>query len=538
MKLNITAILTLDQVREVVDALDPDVPAIVSVFAGRIADTGRDPVPLMSEAAAICAAKPKAELLWASPRELLNIFQAEECGCHIITVTPEHPEEAVDGRQAARRALARHREDVLQRRRRGGIQAVIVTRTPFRVTLGGGGTDLPSYYSQHGGFIFAMGLDKYMYVIVNRPTVGAKLRLHYSQSEVVDHVSELRHELAREALRAHGVEHSFEVGSIADLPAGTGLGSSSCYLVGLLNALHHDRRDYVPLQALAEEACHIELDILEQPIGKQDQYMAAYGGLTVLEIAKDGTVAVRQLRPSSSDIAEFVAHTHIYYTGSQRDAREVLHDQNVAMQKKDSVDHARVADSLHRIKDLGYRILDVDRDARTTTSGASCSTSTGRTRRSSPARSRCSKVDEIYDEVRERFGVLGGKIIGAGGGGFLMLYCASHHAQLERSWSSSGMPRMHYTIEPEGTKVVAQMGPGFLSPRRRWRCRRARDARSRSGSSAAASPESRWRRISTKTSTSWRRARASAACAARSSRTASRSTPPARTSCSARTRKC
>jgi len=174
---------------------------------------------------------------------------------------------------------------------------VIVTRTPFRVTLGGGGTDLPSYYSQHGGFIFAMGLDKYMYVVVNRPVVGHKLRLHYSDSEVVDHVSELRHELAREALKMHGIEHTFEVGSIADLPAGTGLGSSSCYLVGLLNALHHDRRDYVPLQALAEEACHIELDILKEGIGKQDQYMAAFGGLTVLDISRDGEVQVRSSRP-------------------------------------------------------------------------------------------------------------------------------------------------------------------------------------------------------------------------------------------------
>ncbi|HEX9492835.1 MAG TPA: galactokinase, partial [Thermoanaerobaculia bacterium] len=136
---------------------------------------------------------------------------------------------------------------------------MIVTRTPFRVTLGGGGTDLPSYYAHHGGFIFAMGLDKFMYVAVNRPVVGHQVRLHYSHAEVVDNVDQLKHELAREALKAHGITDTFEVASIADLPAGTGLGSSSCYLVGLLNALHHDRRDYVPLQRLAEEACHIEL---------------------------------------------------------------------------------------------------------------------------------------------------------------------------------------------------------------------------------------------------------------------------------------
>lgn len=342
---------------------------------------------------------------------------------------------------------------------------MIVTRTPFRVTLGGGGTDLPSYYSQHGGFIFAMGLDKYMYVVVNRPTVGSKIRLHYSQSEVVDDVNELRHELAREALRAHGVRYGFEVGSIADLPAGTGLGSSSCYLVGLLNALHHDRRDYVPLQALAEEACHIELDILKQPIGKQDQYMAAYGGLTVLDIAKDGTVTVRQLRPSSSDIAEFVARTHIYYTGSQRDAREVLQDQNVAMQQKESANHSRVEDSLSRIKDLGYRILDAIECGNFDAWGRMLDEH-WQYKKTLSGKISIQKVDQVYDEVRDRFGVLGGKIIGAGGGGFLMLYCPSDFGRLERFMEERGMPRMHYTIEPEGTKVVAQMGHGFLSPHR------------------------------------------------------------------------
>jgi D-glycero-alpha-D-manno-heptose-7-phosphate kinase len=339
---------------------------------------------------------------------------------------------------------------------------LIVTRTPFRVTLGGGGTDLPSYYSNHGGFIFAMGLDKFMYVTVNRPVVGKKIRLHYSTSEVVDHPSQLRHELAREALLMHGIEEAFEIASIADLPAGTGLGSSSCYLVGLLNALHHDRRDYVSLQKLAEEACHIELNILKEGIGKQDQYMAAYGGLTVLEIARDGRVEVRQLAPSSSDIAEFVAHTHIYYTGASRDAREVLADQNTAMQKKESADHGRVSDSLHRIKDLGYRILEAIEAGNFDRWGQLLDEHWQAKKRMSSKIS-LSSVDQIYGEVRERFGVLGGKIIGAGGGGFLMLYCPTHHARLEKYMSEHGMPRMHYTVEPEGTKVISQMGQGFVA---------------------------------------------------------------------------
>ena len=342
---------------------------------------------------------------------------------------------------------------------------MIVTRTPFRVTLGGGGTDLPSYYSRNGGFIFAMGLDKYMYVVVNRPVVGKKIRLHYSQAEVVDHVSELRHDLAREALKLHGIEDSFEVGSIADLPAGTGLGSSSCYLVGLLNALHHDRRDYVPLQALAEEACHIELNVLKEGIGKQDQYMAAYGGLTVLEIDKDGKVAVRSLTASSGDIADLVAHTHIYYTGAQRDAREVLADQNKAMQKSDSADHARVSDSLDRIKDLGYRILE-SIEASNFDRWGELLDEHWQNKKKLSSKITLTRVDQIYDEVRTRFGVLGGKIIGAGGGGFLMLYSPKGHAALEAFMAAQGMPRMHYNVEREGTKVVAQMGHGYWSQTR------------------------------------------------------------------------
>ena len=246
--------------------------------------------------------------------------------------------------------------------------------------------------------------------------VGDKLVLHYTQSEAVDHVGQLRHPLAREALRKHGIENNFEVSSMADLPAGTGLGSSSCYIVGLLNALHHDRRDYVSLQTLAEEACYIELEILKEGIGKQDQYMAAYGGLTVLEIEPGGAVKVRQLRPSSSDVADFVAHTHIYYTGAQRDAGEVL------------------ADAERRHAEQGERRPRARGGEPPPHQGASATASwrrsraelrprgaaadgTGRTRRSSPRRSRSARVDSDLRELRARFGVLGGKIIGAGGGG-------------------------------------------------------------------------------------------------------------------------
>lgn len=339
---------------------------------------------------------------------------------------------------------------------------MILTRTPFRVTLGGGGTDLPSYYGQHGGFIFAMGLDKYMYIAVNRPMVGNKIRLHYSQAETVNHVGELEHELAREALRLHGIEDTFEIASIADLPSGSGLGSSSCYLVGLLNAIHHQKRDYVSLYRLAEEACHIELDILQEGIGKQDQYMAAFGGLTVLEIDRQGGVQVRQLSLSSGEVAELVAHTHLYYTGTERAAKEVLRDQDTAMKSSAEPTHERVADSLHRIKELGHRILEAVESGNFDWWGRLLHKHWELKKQLSEKIS-LSRVDEIYEAVRERFGVLGGKIVGAGGGGFLMLYSDSKHRDLESFMLSCGMPRMHYTIEPEGTKVMAQIGQGLRS---------------------------------------------------------------------------
>jgi D-glycero-alpha-D-manno-heptose-7-phosphate kinase len=339
---------------------------------------------------------------------------------------------------------------------------MILTRTPFRVTLGGGGTDLPSFYERHGGFVLAMGINKYMYVAINTPGIDRKIRLHYTQSEVVDHVSQVRHELAREALRLHGFEDRLEIASMADLPAGTGVGSSSAYLVGLLRALHEYRREFVSLQALAEEACHIELDVLAKGIGKQDQYMAAFGGLTVLDIARDGRVQVRNVALSAGAIASFLAQTHIYYTGLVRDAVGVLADQNGAMRSASSngsngQSGNRVEDSLCRIKEIGGEVLDAlqsedfDRWGRLLHEHWVA-------KRQMSAKISVSWIDALYDEVRTRFGVIGGKIMGAGGGGFLMLYCPPRKSkQLEEAMAARGLPRMYYRLEYEGVKVVANL---------------------------------------------------------------------------------
>lgn len=333
---------------------------------------------------------------------------------------------------------------------------MIVTRTPFRITLGGGGTDLPSYYEKHGGFIFAMGLNKYMYVCLNRPVSDARLRLHYSKSEEVDHVSELKHELAREALKHYGVERGVEISSLADIPAGTGVGSSSCYLVGLLNALSAFKRQYRPLEQHAEDACHIELNVLKKGIGKQDQYMAAFGGFTVLDIDRSGKVKVRSVELGESASAELVGHMHIYNTGTKREAPEMLQEQNQAMQAQQHPKSGVVEDSLNYIKDLGHRILEQIEGQDFDEFGLSLHEHWEKKKQLS-AKISSSKWDQIYDDVRKDYHVLGGKIIGAGGGGFLMLYCNKNPRKLEEYMAKLGMPRVHYSVDREGSKIMAHM---------------------------------------------------------------------------------
>jgi D-glycero-alpha-D-manno-heptose-7-phosphate kinase len=238
------------------------------------------------------------------------------------------------------------------------------------------------------------------------------------------------------------------------------VGSSSCYLVGLLAALHQYRRDYVPLHTLAEEACHIELSVLKKGIGKQDQFMAAFGGLTVLEIDRSGTVQIRPVRMRGGSIAEFVQRTHIYYTGTVRDAEQVLRDQDQALRSETSVRGPQ--DSLLAIKDLGHRILEAIESENFDQWGALLHEHWSHKKKMSH-RISLSWVDALYEEVRSRFGVLGGKLIGAGGGGFLMLYCPGNGRALEEFMSARGLPRLHYDLEPEGVKVVANIGETHLS---------------------------------------------------------------------------
>jgi D-glycero-alpha-D-manno-heptose-7-phosphate kinase len=325
---------------------------------------------------------------------------------------------------------------------------MIITRTPFRMTLGGGGTDLPSFYREHGGYILAVAIDKYMFLNVNTPIVDDKIRVRYNSSEMVDHVDEVQHTLAREALRYFGVTSGIEVVSIADIPAGTGLGSSSSYLVGLLNALHTLLQDQATPQKLAEEACHIELDVLQKPIGKQDQYMAAFGGLTALDIKRDGRVCVKRM-DLDVDLVESLEHNILmFFTNEMRDATGILKKQDGATRSKDSV----VIRSLREIKDIGTEISDAISKGNLRRFGELLDVHWQSKKRLSEGIS-TPQIDAWY-ELAKQNGAIGGKISGAGGGGFLMLYCEENRAGLRKAMRSAGLRELKFRFDFEGSKVV------------------------------------------------------------------------------------
>jgi len=325
---------------------------------------------------------------------------------------------------------------------------MIVTRTPFRVTLGGGGTDLPSYYAKYGGFIFSAGINKYMFVDVSRPSVDDLVRVKYSESETVGHANEVKHRLAREILRHTGIEKNIEISSVADISAGTGLGSSSCYAVGLLHALHTLKREYTSLAAIAEEDFKIEADALKLPIGKQDPYLAAFGGLTVLEIEKDGLVKVRKANVSMEVADELNHNLLIFFTGKTRSADDILGEQqkNVSEEKKE------VIDSMHYIKELGYEILEAVESGNIDEVGKRFHAHWEHKKKISTKMTN-PEFDAIYAAALGA-GALGGKISGAGGGGFFTFYVPGDQRALRHKMREMGLREMRYRFDFEGSKVL------------------------------------------------------------------------------------
>jgi len=334
---------------------------------------------------------------------------------------------------------------------------MIITRTPFRITLGGGGTDLPSFYSEHGGFVFAMTINKYMYHMLHRlPVTERKSIIRYAQVEYVNSPAEIQHPLAREALRLHDVREFVELSSMADMPAKTGLGSSGAYLVGLLTAIRAYQRKPLDVGQIADEACHIEMEVLKDPVGKQDQYMAAYGGFRTLDIARDGRVTVGTVPVDFTTANELAHKARIYYTGIQRSATTILKSQDEASRNPQRPDHARVVEALCHIKEIGHQIKQAFLDRDLDGFARLMDTHWQAKRNLSPSVS-LSFFDEVYAQVKKEFGVLGGKIIGAGGGGFLMLYCPEQARALDAFMLEHDMPPVSYFPSMQGAHVVSDL---------------------------------------------------------------------------------
>ncbi len=320
----------------------------------------------------------------------------------------------------------------------------------MRISLGGGGTDLHSYYAKNGGFLVAAAIDKYVFLAANKRFYPS-IRLSYSETEIVDSVDEIKHKIFKAALCLLDISFGIELVSIADMPANSGLGTSSSFTVSLLNALHAYKREYVALRQLAEEACHLEIDVLGEPIGKQDQYMAAFGGVTALTFEKTGEVHVEPIPLSDSALYELENNTLLFYTGIERSASSVLSEQN----EKTREDDAKVLNSLNIIKDIGLQTYKAFKEGNIDVFGELLDYH-WQTKKKLSNKVSNPKIDEWYTLARAN-GAIGGKIMGAGGGGFFMFYCKDGKHQLTQVMERAGLKRMRYRFDFEGAKTVANI---------------------------------------------------------------------------------
>jgi D-glycero-alpha-D-manno-heptose-7-phosphate kinase len=326
---------------------------------------------------------------------------------------------------------------------------MIITRSPLRISLGGGGTDLPSYYREHGGFVLSAAIDKYVYITLHE-TFQPEFLIKYSATEVVQTVDEIKHPIIREALRLVAVRAPhLEIVSLSDIPAGTGLGSSGSFTVALLRALHTLNKEFVPRQELAEQACHIELDILGEPIGKQDQYISSFGGITAFEFHKDGFVEVTPLQLSTETLYNLEDNLLLFFTGFTRSASAILAEQDQRTRGGDS----GMIEHLHQIKQLGYESKAALEQGDLRRFAAIMHEHWERKKYRSKSMTN-SVIDEFYQLARAN-GALGGKLIGAGGGGFLMLY-TEDKTRLRHALREAGLREVRMHFDFEGTMLVTR----------------------------------------------------------------------------------
>lgn len=326
---------------------------------------------------------------------------------------------------------------------------MIIVRSPLRITFGGGGTDLASYYREHEGFLIAAAIDKFVYVTVIKPFT-AGIYLKYSKIESVREIGEVNHPIIRECLKQFRLSPpQIEITTLADIPAGTGLGSSGSFTTALLRALHAHMNSIIHPRDLAEQACRIEIDLLKEPIGKQDQYIAAFGGITCFTFRRDGQVEAAPLAIDEDTRNNLSDNLLLFFTGFSRSASDILRDQDTRTKRNDST----MVDEMHFAKDLGLRSKAALEKGDLFKFGRLMHEHWEHKRKRSGGISN-PQIDAWY-EVAVNNGAIGGKLIGAGGGGFLMFY-AEERARLRRAMREAGLVEVRFHFEFEGTKIVAQ----------------------------------------------------------------------------------
>jgi D-glycero-alpha-D-manno-heptose-7-phosphate kinase len=326
---------------------------------------------------------------------------------------------------------------------------MIITRSPLRISLGGGGTDLPSYYKKHSGFLVAAAIDKYVYITLHQ-TFQPGIILKYSKMEHVTSVPDVQHPIIREALDlVQLADPHVEITSLADIPAGTGLGSSGSFTTALLKALHTYKKNLVHPQALAEQACQIEIERLKEPVGKQDQYIAAYGGLTCFQFLPNGHVEAAPLKLDSETLYNLEDNLLLFFTGYSRAAGSILKEQDNRSRQSDR----EMTDNLHFVKELGYQSQEALEIGDLQRFGELMNVHWEWKKKRAGGMSN-GDIDRWYQTAMEN-GALGGKLIGAGGGGFLMFY-AGDKTKLRHAMMKEGLREVRFRFDFEGTKVVIQ----------------------------------------------------------------------------------
>jgi len=331
---------------------------------------------------------------------------------------------------------------------------MIVVRAPFRLPLGGGGTDIPSYYEKYEGTLITATINKYMFVNINEPALINKIKLSYSKIEMVelDSINDINHDIVRETLKYLDIKRPLEIHSMADLSAGTGMGSSSAYTVALLKGLNTMNRRFISLQEMAEEACKIEMKLCKKPIGKQDQYAATFGGINRLDIDKYGKVTVTSLNLKQETIYELENRLMMFYTNINRDTNQIINEQS----NKIKTDEYLATESMHNIKKIGFKIkeslLNDDID-----SFGYLLNEHWMEKKKITTQMSSNDIDKWYS-IGIKNGALGGKIMGAGGGGFL-LFCVKNcdRKKIRELMEKEGLQYMDFKFDFEGVKVLANI---------------------------------------------------------------------------------